>query len=164
VQAVASEDALAAILAHELAHIQLRHGIELLSNEEIQLMHEMSGIASRAASQAAQLSGRRNSPMLALGDSVREMVNALVTSGYSQEQEFAADTYAVLLLAGAGYNPASMVEVLQILRTTRQPGGYLSTHPPAAERIRRVQQTLPQYQVQDTSSFRVNRYRANTQR
>jgi predicted Zn-dependent protease len=158
VQAVASEDALAAILAHELSHVQLRHGIEILTNEEIQFVQEMSGIAGRAASQAAQLSGRQNSPMLTLGNSVRDMVNALVTSGYSQDQEFAADNYAVLLLAGAGYNPASMLDVLNILKNTRQTGGYKSTHPSAAERIRRVEQILPRYQVQDTSSFRANRY------
>jgi predicted Zn-dependent protease len=163
VQAVASEDALAAVLAHELAHVQLRHGIEILTNEEIQLMQEMSGIAGRAAAQAAQLSGRQNSRMVTFGDSVRDMVNAMVVNGYSQDQEFAADTYAVLLLAGAGYNPASMLDVLQILQNTRQTGGYKSTHPSAGDRIRRVQQVLPQYRVQDTSSFRANRYRANIQ-
>jgi predicted Zn-dependent protease len=160
VQAVASEDALAAILAHELAHVQLRHGIEMLGNEEIQLEQEMSALARGAAGRAAQLSGRQNSPMVAFGNSVRDMAKALVESGYSQDQEFAADTYAVLLLAGAGYNPAGMLDVLQILMNTRQTGGYLSTHPPARDRISRVQRILPQYRVQDTSSFRANRYRA----
>jgi predicted Zn-dependent protease len=154
VEAAGSEDALAALIAHEMAHIQLRHGIEAIN--AMQLTWDLSDTADHAAAIIDRDLPERT---LLLDRSVRDMVNTLVSNGYSQAQEFAADSYALQLLSKAGYSPASMVDMLSILEKTRQTGGLNSTHPAPILRISCVRDALRQYPAQDTHSFRSARYR-----
>jgi len=51
-EAVTSEDMLAAIIAHELAHIILKHSVEIIN--EVRFTDEMMAVADRAANIAAQ--------------------------------------------------------------------------------------------------------------
>ena len=156
VEAATSEDMLAAVIAHELAHVMLDHGLSMI--QEIALSNEALAIAGRAAGfaggtpEATRLMGFR--------DSVSTIVETLVRSGYSQEQEFAADRKAVDLLVAAGYNPRALVDMLRILqqRQGAQPGGLLSTHPPPAERIRHVEDAIRRHRVTDTSAHRRVRF------
>jgi predicted Zn-dependent protease len=154
-EAVNSEDALAAILAHEIAHIQLSHGEKVI--KEMKVTRDLSAVANRAATIAtreASLSARK----LYFDNSVREMVTTLIQNGYSRDQEFAADTYALALLALAGYAPSSLVDVLNILQRSGASGGINSTHPSPAQRITNVQRDIPRYRVQDTRPFRASRF------
>jgi predicted Zn-dependent protease len=154
-EALTTEDALAAVLAHEIAHIQLRHGVELIKN--MRLTRELSNAADRAAGIAAREAGLGQRKVL-FDNSVREMVTTLIVNGYTHKQEFEADAYALKLLADAGYSPASMVDVLTILQKTKRGGGINGTHPLPAQRITNVQRELPRYRVQDTRSFRASRF------
>jgi predicted Zn-dependent protease len=94
--------------------------------------------------------------------SVRNMVNTMVKAGYARPQEFAADTAAIVLLADAGYDPAALVEVLQVLQReqARSPGGFNSTHPSPAQRLSNVQRTLRTQSQNTTRSFREQRFTA----
>jgi predicted Zn-dependent protease len=150
-EALASEDAVAAVLAHEIAHIQLRHSIELI--DETRLTQDLSNVADRAA----RLAGL-NEQKMRFDNSVREMVTTLFESGYKREQEFAADAYALKLLAGAGYSPSSLVDVLTLLQRTGGTDGFNSTHPSPAQRINNVRGENPQYRLRDTRSFRASRF------
>jgi predicted Zn-dependent protease len=154
-EALTNEDALAAVLAHEIAHIQLRHSIEIIKNMRLTL--DLSNTADRAAGIAAREAGLSQRQLL-FADSVRDMVSALIVSGYTREQEFAADTYALKLLAGAGYSPSSMVDVLTILQQRGRAGGFTGAHPQPAQRIGNIRRELPQYPVPDTRSFRASRF------
>ncbi|GHV35055.1 peptidase M48 [Spirochaetia bacterium] len=154
-EAVATEDALAAVLAHEIAHIQLSHGVELIKN--MRLTQELSNTADRAAGIAAREAGLNRRKVL-FDNSVREMVTTLIVNGYTHKQEFEADTYALGLLAGAGYFPGSMVDVLTILQKRGSPSGAGGAHPQPAQRITNVQRDQSRYQVQDTRSFRAVRF------
>jgi predicted Zn-dependent protease len=154
---VNSEDALAAVLAHEIAHIQLQHSAEIIKN--VKLTQKMTVMANSAATIAA----RQASPQerkLFFKESVTEMVNTLVKNGYSQTQEFEADSYALPLLAGAGYDPSSLIDMLKILGKIRGSGGFYKTHPAPALRISNVEQKIRNYRVQDTQSFRLARFKA----
>jgi predicted Zn-dependent protease len=155
-EAVDSEDALAALIAHEVAHIQLGHSIEIINT--VQLIRDLSETASRAAAAAAREASLPDR-LLLFDNSVRQIADTLTVNGYSQAQEFDADSYALFLLAGAGYAPSSLVDILKILEQSRRPGGLNATHPPPALRIAHVQELLPMYQVRDTRSFRTDRYR-----
>jgi predicted Zn-dependent protease len=90
------------------------------------------------------------------------MVTTLIINGYTRDQEFQADIYALKLLTLAGYSPTSMLDVLAILQKTTARGGFNGTHPPPAQRISNVRQELTRnrqlYQVQDTGSFRSSRF------
>ena len=157
VEACTSEDMLAAIIAHELAHIMLKHSLSTI--DEMRLHEEMSAMGDRAiqfagnTQAAARLSLFRNS--------VSAAIDALVKNGYSQEQEFEADQGAVVLLAASGYNPQALLELLRILQRVQgsQRGGFNSTHPSPGDRIENAGRFISQYRVEDTRSHRVQRFR-----
>jgi predicted Zn-dependent protease len=95
-------------------------------------------------------------------NSVRDMVNTMVKNGYSRPQEFAADAAAISLLGGAGYDPAALIEVLQILEREQahSPGGFNSTHPTPSQRLSYVERSLRTLSKNTTRSFREQRFKA----
>ncbi|MDR0597461.1 MAG: M48 family metalloprotease [Treponema sp.] len=158
-EALPSEDALAAVLAHEIAHIQLQHSVELIRH--MRITRDLSHAADRAADIAAREASLRERKTL-FDNAVRNMVTALTVNGYSREQEFQADIYAVRLLSLAGYAPASLADVLALLQKTTTTGGLNGTHPSPAQRGSNVRQELTRnsrfYQAQDTASSRAARF------
>jgi len=152
---VPSEDALAGIIAHELAHVMLKHGIKII--DDMKLTNE----AGIMAEQAAAFSGKSSARVLSFRDSVNEIFNKMIKSGYSRPQEFEADALAVKLLADAGYSPNGLLEILNILRTVQgnQRGGIYSTHPSPAQRIVNIEVQIFLYKVTDTRRFREERFK-----
>jgi predicted Zn-dependent protease len=151
-----SEDALAAVIAHEIGHIQLQHSIKAIKNSRI-----TSAILITGSSAAGAL-GNDDVKELAgvMDESVNEIITTLIDKGYSRDQEFDADTAALALLAAAGYDPAGMVAMLQLLGRNQGSGsgGLTKTHPSPAQRIANVERSLPKFKVPDTRSYRVERY------
>jgi predicted Zn-dependent protease len=152
-EALTTEDALAAVLAHEIAHIQLGHSIELI--KKTRLTQDISNIAEQAAGLGTQ--------KIRFDTTVREL-DALLANGYSREQEFAADSYAIKLLVNAGYSPSSLVDVLTLLQKAGGTGGYNSTHPQPALRISNVRGEVSRYPVQDTREARKERFAKEKER
>ncbi|WP_461249036.1 M48 family metalloprotease, partial [Treponema sp. R6D11] len=101
-----SEDMLAVIIAHELAHIKLRHGIQIINDSKLE--NEMTALAdfmaSRAASQSTEAAKASN-----FRDSITKNMDTLIKSGYSQTHEYEADIEAVVILARAGYDPNALL-------------------------------------------------------
>ncbi|MCL2211546.1 MAG: M48 family metalloprotease [Treponema sp.] len=157
--AAKTEDALAGVIAHEVAHIQLKHGIKAIKNSRI-----TQAILVTSTSAAGAVTGMNVSQLTdVMKESVGEIVSTLVTNGYSQSQEFEADTTALSLMAGAGYNPSSLIEVLRVLSTLQTSGsGFGKTHPTPAARITNAERTLRNYNVADNSSLRQARFAAAT--
>jgi predicted Zn-dependent protease len=137
IDCAASEDMLAGVLAHEIAHVQLKHG--MMAIKEFSLEDDMRNIARQSAQKT------NNAALAQRTAAFQDMVKGaaeVFRNGYSQEQEFAADALALSLLARAGYQPTGLTDVLEVLRQ-KQPnsrGGFYSTHPAPAERIRRAGQ------------------------
>ena len=157
VEALNTEDKLAAVIAHELAHIKLRHGVSLI--EEMRFSDEMAAMAERAlefsrASPAAQR-------LMGFRDSVTALIDTLMRNGYSQIQEFEADMEALILLALSGYNPMALVEVLEMLQRRQNSETILlnTTHPSPAERIANIERLVGGRQFRDTGSYRAPRFR-----
>ena len=157
VEALDSEDKLAAVIAHELAHIILKHGASIIA--DMRFNDEMTAIANRAF----DFSGR-NSPdarrLMELRESVTMMVDTLFRNGYSQHQEFAADQEALILLALAGYNPRALIGVLELLQRTQRnvSSAMNTTHPVPSERIANAERLLRGRQFRETSLFRAHRF------
>ncbi|MDR3303411.1 MAG: M48 family metalloprotease [Treponema sp.] len=158
--AAASEDGLAAVLAHEIAHIQLGHGLALI--KDMKLTSELSAVAERAGATASAAAGLEAQRGTLFTNSVRDMVNTMVKNGYSRTQEFAADTAALTLLAGAGYDPTALVDVLRVLEQTqaRSQGGFNTTHPTPALRISAVERALRTLPKNATRPARAPRFEA----
>jgi len=148
-----TEDMLAAIIAHELAHIQLKHGIADI--EHLRFIQDLKQEKNRISNTFTLESQLRS-----FSDSVNEITQTLFSRGYSQLQEFEADTFALSLLSSAGYNPESYLELLKILEklNIKQTGGLNESHPLPAMRIARVEKELSAYVKKNDSSVRQRRF------
>ena len=120
-----NEEELAGVLAHEIAHVSLDHGIK--SIKQSNLTEALSIIGSEATS--------RSNVQLAhvFGDSVQDIVVTSITNGYSRGQEMEADSTAVVYLRESGYSPGGLVEYLR--HNDFDTGGFRSDHPSATDRV-----------------------------
>lgn len=129
-----NEGEVAGVIAHEIAHVSLRHGT-----------HQ----ASKAYGAQAGLS------LLGalLGDNVSQntagIINAVGGVGmnvlflkFSRELESQADVRGAQILAASGYSPDDMVSFFQTLEraNTAATATWLSNHPAPADRIDRIEQ------------------------
>jgi predicted Zn-dependent protease len=157
IDAAKSEDALAGVIAHEVAHIQLQHSIKAIKNSRITqaiLVTGASAVGTVAGMDVKQLTDVMN-------ESVGEIVQTLVNNGYSQVQEFEADNTAMALMASAGYNPSGLIEMLRSLSAVQTAGsGFGKTHPSPALRIVNAEKSVTRYRVADTSASRNARFTA----
>jgi predicted Zn-dependent protease len=156
VEAAPSEDALAALIAHEMAHIILRHAAKII--DDMSLTNELADIANRAA--ALTGNSRAAEQALALRKSTSPIVDTMIKNGFSREQEFEADVKALQLLNDAGYDPRALVDMLQVLQNVQssQRGGFNSTHPSPRERISNVNTALMRYSANTTKDARKARF------
>lgn len=135
-----SDDELAAVMSHEIAHALREHGRERMSEQ----MAEQAIVSVGA---------------LALGLS-EESTNlaamvANVTFGlpHSRTHETEADLMGLELMARAGYNPNAAVNVWRKMGEAAKgsPPEFLSTHPSSSSRIRdlslNVPRVMPLYQA-----------------
>lgn len=137
----ASEEALAAVLAHEVGHIQHRHGIQTIRRSRL-----TSAFSILAAEGARTLGGRELAQLTDIfEESVSDVVSTLVTSGYSRRAEREADRAAVTIMDRVGYDSYALVEMLEVMETRIRPGGldFAKTHPAPADRIKDVRPSLP---------------------
>lgn len=132
-QLCASEDELAAVLAHEIGHVQHRHGLRAIRSSRI----------TAAGTILATESGRH-----LLGDEVRELTEAfagaiddisqtLMVNGYGRRLEREADATAVEIMRRVGYDPSALIRMLAAMDRGLQPGAldFAKTHPPPQSRI-----------------------------
>lgn len=132
-----TEDALAAVLAHEIAHVQNQDGLRAIKTS-----HLTSALTIIAAEGAKQYGGQTLTQLTqTFQESVGDVVNTLVISGYSRDQERQADEAAITILRRAGYNPYALVEVLTVMKSQVKAGstGFGKTHPGSQERINTIQ-------------------------
>ena len=140
------EDELAAVLAHEICHVEKKHGLSAI--KQGRLTEAFTIIAAESTAQAG------NEQLAALTrefeGSVGDVVKTLTTSGYSQGQERDADAAAVRLLQRAGYPDTAMITMLR--RMDKQLAnarglGFAKTHPSARSRADALRKT-----IKDTAS------------
>lgn len=128
---VPSESELAAVLAHEIAHVAARHSLA----EHARVTAANSGRLNPALPE-----GVRSSQGVSLETGIRG-----VLALYTQQDEFEADELAIEYLQGAGFDPTSVPRVLQaheshavLVGTSSEPvNQMLSSHPSTPERMRR---------------------------
>jgi len=130
---IPNEDALAGVLAHEVAHIVKGHGLKAISRSNLNSALLLIGkeAASGSADATIQLL------TATFERSISDVFETLMNNGYSRSQEYEADEYAADLLSKAGYSPASMLQTLDILDKNTQDNsqGWYKTHPDPAKRI-----------------------------
>lgn len=142
IRAASNEDQLAAILAHEIAHVQNGHGLRAIRGSRIN-----SAVTILASETARHLGGRELAELTGIFEgSISDISQALIGKGYSRAYEREADRDALTILARAGYPPHALVDMLEKIRLAQQaqptPAGWARTHPPPSERIRDARRLL----------------------
>ena len=127
-----TEDAVAAVLAHEIGHIQLKHGIQAIKKARV---------ADALNTIATEIGGDKLAETF--GGAIADITN-MISNGYSRSFEFAADDAAQTILRRLGYDPNGLVEMLMIMEKKLKPGeaGFAKTHPPPQDRIDEVQKKV----------------------
>jgi len=136
-----NEDELAAVLAHEICHVEMKHGLR--SIKQGRLTEAFTIIAAESAKQfgSEELAKLTREFEASVGD----VVMTLTTSGYSRTQERDADAAAVRLLRRAGYPEAAMITMLRRMdeRLADAGGlGFAKTHPSPKSRENSLRSTV----------------------
>ena len=135
---VKSEDELAAVLAHEIAHVIHRDGIAAIqSSRWSEALLVIGGNAAR------EFGPKDTARLVSLFEgSIDDVFKTLVVNGYGREQEKDADSAALGYLAAAGYDPQGLLGYLKRLDQGGKgsKGGIFTTHPGTDERLENVRQ------------------------
>jgi len=119
-----SQDELAFVVGHEVAHIAHRHGVRQLE-QGVGLSLALGLIFDRSATTQALVS---------------DLLQLLLESGYSREHEYDADATAVTYSLATGHDPRGGVEFLKRLQALSklkpsELDRWFATHPPMDQRI-----------------------------
>jgi predicted Zn-dependent protease len=135
-----NEAALGVVIGHEVTHAVAKHGNERLSQGMLQ---QLGGVALSAAL-SSQPTETQNLMMAAYG--AGSEVGILLP--YSRNQEYEADKFGLFYAAMAGYNPQEAIPLWQRMEAAAQgsskPPEFLSTHPAEGNRIKRLQDLMPE--------------------
>ncbi|MBI4586857.1 MAG: M48 family metalloprotease [Planctomycetes bacterium] len=137
------EDEIAALLAHEVAHVSLKHGIKAIKSEtrknSLALLAQSAGqIVVEAGKQSGSAQSQQLAELTAVfGDAIQDITGDLLVKGYSRDLEFEADKIAMVYLKSSGYARAALASYLKKIGAlgTGGKGGWFETHPSPQERI-----------------------------
>ncbi len=121
---VGSDDELAAVLGHEMGHVERRHVVTLQAKQEV--LGILIGVLSILSPIAAALGG---------------MGGDLVAYKFSRQDELQADQYGLLLMTRAGYDPQSAIDLMAHLgkmeadESNSRADKAMEDHPPPQDRI-----------------------------
>ena len=151
--AAATEGEVAGVMAHELAHVLLRHGTANMSkaqNPWLQL-GQMAGMIGGAMVGGAAGSAIAQGSQMGLG---------AVLLRYSRDYEKQADLLGAQIMARAGYDPRDLAHMFEtIAKESKGSGGapqWLSSHPNPGNRTQYITQEAASLQLAsraDTSGF-----------
>jgi len=134
VETCSSEDELAAVLAHEVAHVANKDGINSIS--KARWTEVLTTLGTETAKQYAGPGGQL---VTLFEGSIDDVFKTIVVNGYSRSAEEAADAQAVTTLRNAGYDPGAMASVLnKMMAKSSTGGGIFKTHPPTADRLAKI--------------------------
>ena len=145
VKRLGNESELAAVLAHEIAHVLKRHHVTAMrSGAWGDLVGDVGkeALARRTAGSADPM-GLRSSLQNAGVDALK---NGVFLRPLDRSLEYDADRMAVVIAARSGYDPYGLVAVMQMLAQTKgenDGASIFSTHPAPADRIAELEKFMP---------------------
>ena len=136
------ETSLAGVLAHEVGHVELKHGLGSIKKGRI------TQATVTVLSESTKTLGGENMKMLTeqFQGSIDDISKTMIVNGYSRGYEKDADAAAVTILNRIGYNPAGLIEMLEEMKTRVHEGGpgFGKTHPAPADRIALIEKQIGQ--------------------
>jgi len=153
-----TEDGVAAILAHEIGHVEHHDGLRSIKKSRI------TTALTSVAMTSVQLAG---SPELAkltsvFSDSINDITQSLIVNGYSRAYETEADQAAVDIMKRVGYDPWALVDVLKVMENVMKPDepGFARTHPSPEQRIKVVEKEIGDTPREPVDQKREKRFEA----
>jgi beta-barrel assembly-enhancing protease len=134
---VENEDQLGCVLAHEVAHVALKHGLKTIKASRLTSAFATLGTEAAKTYTSDQVSQLTT----AFQGSINDIVNNLVVNGYSRGKELEADKSGDNYAAQALYDPGALIKFLTKLEAqeTAGAGGLMKTHPKPEDRIAALQ-------------------------
>lgn len=130
-----SDEELAAIIAHEMAHALREHGREKTT---MAASKELMKLASRAAMK------KYDNPLLRSSELHDKAIDLLLTLPHSREAELEADRIGLELMARAGYDPSAALAVWRkMAKASIITSPWLSTHPMPDARLQMLESLQP---------------------
>ncbi|MCF8129859.1 MAG: M48 family metalloprotease [Deltaproteobacteria bacterium] len=149
---IQSEDQLAGVLAHEVAHVGHKHALQ--SIQRAQFFNGVGKITS------ANMEGKKGKEF---ENMIGSLQNTLFDKGLDQNMEFEADRSALKTAYRTGYDPNGFIQVLKELKRIQsqstQKGSWFSTHPPLGQRIQNCQDQLRRYPDAKTLAHLPDRFK-----
>ncbi len=129
-----NEYELAGVIAHEIAHVALRHGTNQASKANL---IALPALLAAAAVGDDSLLGQLTQIGIGVG------ANSVLLR-YSRNAERDADLLGAQIMAGAGYDPVAMARFFQKLEGEGKRGGwqFFSDHPNPGNRVKAVEREI----------------------
>ncbi|MDH5182325.1 MAG: M48 family metalloprotease [Gammaproteobacteria bacterium] len=137
-QQLRDESELAAVLAHEIIHVDKKHIVKAL-NIQGYADSEQRGVVTF-------IGGIAVSARVAFNQAVESAIHVLFSEGLQQEDEFESDTLALQILYQVGYDPFALERVLDRVSNldNHETAVVRKTHPSFKERIEKITNDYPQ--------------------
>ena len=146
IEAAKNEGQLAGVMAHEMAHVALRHG----TNQASKAYLGQAGLGVLGG----LLDGKSSSTQKTIGAVGGFGMNALFLK-FSRTDEEKADIVGSQMMAKAGYDPKDMVDFFEVLRSqaSRDPSKveqFFSDHPAPKDRAARIRKEMKMLTIRPT--------------
>lgn len=151
-----SEDALAAVLAHEIGHVQHKHGLQAIRKSRI-----TDAVTTLAATGVRTYGGEDIAALTKnFEGSISDIVSTMINNGYSRDLEQEADWAAVEILKRMGYNPNGLLDMLKLMEKRLVPGrpDFAKTHPSPDSRIAEIRPFIDSQAAVEMSTARQSRF------
>jgi predicted Zn-dependent protease len=152
-----NEDELAAVLAHEIGHVENQHGLRAIKKGRL-----TSALTILAVEAGKNLGGENLAQVTeAFEGGITDITGTMMNSGYARATEFQADKSAVDIMKKAGYDPAALVGMLEEMQKRWVPNGpgFGHTHPEPSVRIAEIQKQIGAAPMAAAPSVRINRFK-----
>ena len=131
-----TEDAAAAVLAHEIGHVQHGHGLAAIQKSRI-----TNAVTTGLLEAGRNLTNAQVAELTTIFEgSIQDITSTLINNGYSRTFEKQADQASIAMLKNSGYNPQGLVDMLLVMDTKLKPGAldFAKTHPSPTTRIEAI--------------------------
>lgn len=151
-EATRSEDELAGVLAHEIAHVTQRHIARAVHANQRQSLLSTAIMLGAIVAGAAGAGGDAMQGAIA----VAQGTQAQAQINFTRSNEYEADRIGIAALADAGFDPQGMASFFEVISRASGSGEYrlpefLSTHPVSSDRIAEARGRAREYPTASTS-------------
>lgn len=141
-----SESELAAVLAHEIAHVNERHMYRvIMPKRDVSTSEAVVRMMSRGKSELGT----------SMTSIVQEGLKSLLETGLGRQVELESDEAALAYLQSCGYNPASLRQLVLRISDAKQWSRHSKLHPSSKERVEHMNQLFVQNGYHDVSGAEI---------